>query len=151
MADPTGGVPRWAFAQGWGRALQRRVVGELRPRVLPRLVALAEPVIREVLDGRRQALLLARVEVSRLRAPLRATERRVERAAALFDRRPLGPALTIHAAHARDARVQQVFARHGLPDCSSCPVGADETLAEAAFAEGFDVEQVIDALRGLGL
>lgn len=115
------------------------------------VVALAEPVVRQVLDERRQALLLARQDVRRVQGVLRAMERRLERATALFDRRPLGPELTIHAAHARDVRVQEVFASYGLPDCVSCPVGADETLAEAAFAEGFDVVQVIEALRRLGL
>lgn len=123
-----------------------RAVGQ---RLGPALREVADPLVRAELAERRQAVVLARAELEGLRAPLRALERGALAAAPWFDRAPLGPGLTVHAAHARDPRVRAVFARHGLPDCPSCPVGADETLAEAAFSEGFDVHALLDDLGAI--
>lgn len=129
--------------------VKQALVRALGQRLGPALREVADPVVRSELADRRQAVVLARAELDGLRAPLRAVERGALAALPRFDRRPLGPDLTVHAAHARDPRVQAVFARHGLPDCPSCPVGADETLAEAAFSEGFDVHALLEELRGI--
>ncbi len=125
------------------QALLRAIADRLRPALREH----ADPLVRAELGERRQAVVLARAEIESVRAPLRALERGALAALPRFDRRPLGPDLTVHAAHARDPRVRAVFARHGLPDCPSCPVGADETLAEAAFSEGFDVHALLEELR----
>ena len=125
------------------------VLRALRPKLAAPLALWVEPVVRAALDERRQAVVLARLEVDGVRPRLRALERGTDAALARFDRRPLGPQLPIHAAHARHPGVQAIFARHGLPDCPSCPVGGDETLAEAAFSEGFDVDQLLLELRAL--
>ncbi len=132
-----------------------RLVARLPHRVRRHAVAVlrahAEPVIRGILDDRRHAAVLIRADLAAARPTLRALEHTVDAVAPVFDRRPLGPDLPIHAAHARDPRVREVFARHGLPNCPACPVGADETLAEAAFSEGFDVDQLLAELVALGI
>jgi hypothetical protein len=120
-------------------------------RVRPHLVAWATPLIRQALSERRHAVEAVSADLEAARVRLRAVEREAERNGARFDRTPLGPSLTIHAAHARDPQVQQVFSTFGLPNCPACPVGADETIAEAAFAEGFDAAALIAALGALGL
>jgi hypothetical protein len=125
----------------------RRIATELKPHV----IAWATPLIRRALDERRHAIEAVNADLDAARARLSELERKVQRSGARFDRTPLGPSLTIHAAHARDARVQHVFSSFGLPNCPACPVGADETIAEAAFAEGFDAAALITALSGLGL
>ncbi len=124
----------------------RRTLGT---RLRPALLALADPLVRAELADRRQSWIIAHAELDSLRDPMRALERRTLASAPRFDRRPLGPGLTVHAAHARDPRVQALFARHGLPDCPGCAVGADETLGEAAFSEGFDVHLLIAEIEAL--
>jgi len=120
-------------------------------KVRPHLVTWATPLIRRALNDRRLAVEAVNADLQSAQVRVRGVEREVERNAARFDRTPLGPTLTIHAAHARDERVQQVFSSFGLPNCPACPVGADETIAEAAFAEGFDAAALIAALSALGL
>ncbi len=120
----------------------------LGPRLRPFLERLADPIIRDALGERRQAVVVARAEVNDLQRPLRALERHADSVAARFDRTPVGPEMTVHAAHARDPRVQALFVQRGLPNCPACPVGADETLAEAAFAEGFGVGELLAEMAG---
>ncbi len=62
---------------------------------------------------------------------------------------PFREDMTVHAAHARHPATRRVFAARGLPHCPSCAVGADETLAEAASAEGLDLQELLAALRAL--
>lgn len=134
------------------RALARTPAGQRAwERLRPEVRAWAEPLIRAALGERRQVWEAAGADLDALRGALRSLERAVPEVAPRFDRTPLGPDMTVHAAHARDPRVQQVFARHGLPDCPSCAVGADETLAEAARAEGVPLEALLAELRALGL
>lgn len=71
------------------------------------------------------------------------------RAAARLDPGPFRADMTVHAAHARDPRAQAIFARRGLPGCPDCAVGTDETLAQAALAEGFSLSELLDELRRL--
>lgn len=123
--------------------LKAALARALARRLRPILVTHADPVIRDALADRRQAWIVVHAELDALRGPLHTLEATARACAPQFDRRPLGPELTVHAAHARDPRVQAIFARHGLPDCPTCPVGADETLGEAAFSEGFDANQLI--------
>lgn len=70
-------------------------------------------------------------------------------AVARLDPGPFRPDMTVHAAHARDPRARAAFARRGLPGCPDCAVGTDETLAQAAFAEGFSLSELLDELREL--
>ena len=110
--------------------------------------ALAASVRRE-LRPRREALAEAEAE----REGLRGVLPRVEAAAAVareqLDRGPVGPQTTVHAAHRRDPRVAALFARRGLPACLDCAVGADETLAEAAFGEGFAAHELVEEINRL--
>lgn len=140
---------RWVEAlRAWGQSPAGQ---RLWARVGGDVLAAADVRVREALAERRAAWLPALAEVEALRGRVRTLDRAVEAAAPRYDRTPIGPGLTVHAAHARDPRVQAVFARHGLPDCPSCAVGADETLAEAALAEGFSVDALLAELRTLGV
>jgi hypothetical protein len=57
--------------------------------------------------------------------------------------------MTVHAAWARHPGVAAVFAARHLPACPDCAVGADETLAEAAFGYALDLQRLLDQLNGL--
>jgi hypothetical protein len=57
--------------------------------------------------------------------------------------------LTIHNAWARHDGVAAVFARYHLPHCDTCPVGVDETLAEAATGHGFPLDLLLADLDQL--
>lgn len=82
-----------------------------------------------------------------MRAAVGATEGRLKAALARFDPTPFRVGMTVHAAHARHPAVAAAFARRALPNCPACAVGADETLAEAAFAEGFDAAELVAELN----
>ncbi len=127
-------LPRLAAARPADAAavrlwLTERVRAELAPRI-----GLVPPV-RSALDEALPAL-------DRLDDAL-------DHARARLDPGPFRPEMTVHAAHARHSGVQALFARRGLPGCPDCPVGADETLAEAAAAEGFAVGELLNELEGL--
>ena len=62
---------------------------------------------------------------------------------------PFRPDLTIHDAWRRHSGVSAVFARYHLPHCDTCPVGLDETLAEAAAGHGFPLKQLLADLDRL--
>lgn len=66
-----------------------------------------------------------------------------------LDRSPWSASMTVHAAHDRDPRVAALFARRGLPRCEACAVGADETLEEASYGEGFDLPALLADLNSL--
>ena len=57
--------------------------------------------------------------------------------------------MTLHAVLTTWPAARAVLARRGLPACDACAVGADETLAEAAALEGFDLEGVLSDIRSL--
>jgi len=88
-------------------------------------------------------------ETARLRAAVDELDDRLVAARARLDPGPFRGEMTVHAAHARDARVQAIFTARGLPHCPSCAVGADETIAEAAMVEGLDLEELLATLRAL--
>jgi len=114
-----------------------------------RLRAWARGRVIEALRPRRTGFAEARGELGALRDRLRTAEQRVDTLALRADRTPLSLATTIHAAHHRHPGVQAAFARRGLPACLDCPVGADESLGEAAFAEGFDADELLAELQAL--
>jgi hypothetical protein len=108
--------------------------------------------VRLLLRPRREEMDLTRAAWAGLRAQLLATERLVDAARVAHDRTPFHAAMTVHAAHLRHPAVAAAFARRGLPGCPACAVGADETLLEAAYAEGFDVTELVAELnRTLGV
>lgn len=117
----------------------------------------ARPHVRELLAQRVRAALEPRrgltdegwAVADTILAETRAVEARAAGVVARLDREPLSGRLTVHAAHARHPGVQAVFAQFGLPACTSCAVGADETLEEAAKGEGFELEALLAALRPL--
>lgn len=57
--------------------------------------------------------------------------------------------MTVHAAWRRHPGVAKVFASRGLPDCPSCAVGVDETLAEAADGYQIPRDELIAELQAL--
>ncbi|MCB9744549.1 MAG: hypothetical protein H6740_18280 [Alphaproteobacteria bacterium] len=62
---------------------------------------------------------------------------------------PFLPEMPVHRAWARHPGVRAIFTRRHLPDCPSCAVGVDETLAEVAFGYGFDLDALLGELNGL--
>ncbi len=126
---------RATFARGWAG---------VRAEVAPRLRALLEGEVRRHLDARRMDA--AETDLSATRATLDACEARVRTLRVRYDLAPVGPHTTVHAALARDPRVEAALAARGLPHCRDCAVGAEETLAEAAFGEGFDLDALMRAL-----
>ena len=133
-----------AGLDGWARLRQRagaRLEPRLRRALRDRVEALlagrqathGEAVV--AIDGLRQSVLVAGEAAGQLYARL--------------DRSPFVEGLTVHAAHARHPGVGVIFARHGLPRCPDCAVGADETLAEAAFGEGLELAQLLNELNKL--
>lgn len=105
--------------------------------------------MRGVLSERSAALADARAAFEAGVPAADALDDALVRARNLVDPGPFRPDMTVHAAHARDPRVRDVFAARGLPACPSCAVGADETLAEACSAENLSLPELLDALRAL--
>ncbi len=64
-------------------------------------------------------------------------------------RQPFAGHMTVHAAWARHPGVAGIFAGHHLPACPDCAVGADETLAEAAYGYGLDLGALLGQLNAL--
>ncbi len=88
-------------------------------------------------------------ELDRVRERLRVLERGVADARARLDDGPVHRDTTVHAAHARHPGVAALFARRGLPRCTDCAVGADETLAEAALGEGLEIDALLEEINAL--
>jgi hypothetical protein len=85
-------------------------------------------------------------DLAATRAGLAACDGRVRDLLLRHDPRPIDGTTTVHAAIARDPRVERALAERGLPRCRDCAVGAEETLSEAAFGEGFDLDGLLSAL-----
>jgi hypothetical protein len=124
-----------------GERLVAAVNGRARAWLGSRVTAALQPR-RDALTEADEILRAARPAAGRLGA-------RIDRDLLRFDLSPFSPRMTVHAAHARHPGVREAFARRGLPRCEDCAVGADETLAEAAFGEGFDVEALVAELEAL--
>lgn len=122
---------------------------DLVARVRARLRRLLEARVRAALADRAADHAAIAADLAAVRVALPALERRLADARARLDPTPLGPYTTVHAAHARHPGVRALFAARGLPACPDCAVGADETLAEAAFGEGFDLQGLLDAIAAL--
>ncbi len=105
------------------------VTGHLQPR------RVLLPPVREALDA--------------LVPPTDALDDALTAARSRLDPGPFRAEMSVHAAHARHPGVGMIFASRGLPGCPACAVGADETLAEAAEAEGFPLSELLADLRGL--
>lgn len=121
-------VPAWVH-----RRVRRRVVACVSAELSPRRGPFAEATGHFASVGER----------------LPAVEGRVVAALARFDRTPAHGGVTVHAAHARHPGVAALFSRRGLPACTDCAVGADETIAEAAFGEGFDLPDLLTEMNRL--
>lgn len=57
--------------------------------------------------------------------------------------------MTVHEAWRRHPGVAAIFSAHHLPACTDCAVGADETLAEAAFGYNLDLADLLAKLNAL--
>lgn len=127
----------------------RRRIAPIHADLAPRVRAFLTVRTRAHLVPRAEALVAARSEADAVRSVLLLAERTSAAAVARLDTSPISAATTVHAAHARHPGVTGVFARHGLPRCLDCAVGADETLAEAASGEGLPLEMLLAELNGL--
>ena len=105
--------------------------------------------VRGRLEGRRRDWAELQREQQALREHLGRVETMIDTEYQRLDRSPLQPDTTVHAAHRRHPSVQAVFARYGLPHCPDCAVGADESLEEAAFGEGFSLTGLLGELNAL--
>jgi hypothetical protein len=103
--------------------------------------------VREELAPREEALDAVREDFSDALARLRRLDAVSREALARYDLSPVDAQTTVHAALRRHPRAQEALARRGLPRCSDCAVGAEETLSEAAFGEGFDLEGLLAELN----
>ena len=124
-----------------------------------RLLSLLADRLRAALDGAVRAGLAPyveergaiRAEVDALRLGITALSRDREALDRWLTRRagPFTGDMTVHEAWARHPRAKEVFARHHLPACPACAVGADETLAEAAFGYRLSLEDLLGELNAV--
>jgi hypothetical protein len=126
-----------------------RVPAETRARGRAAMMQALEAHVREILGERRLAQRAATEALDALRRDASALARRVDDARARLDPGPVHAGTTVHAAHARHPGVAEIFARRGLPRCTDCAVGADETLAEAAAGEGFPLAALLNDIHTL--
>lgn len=124
-----------------------------------RLLSLFADRLRAALDGSVRAGLAPyvaerealRAELDALRLGITALGRDREALDRWLSRRtgPFTGDMTVHEAWARHPRAKEVFARHHLPACPACAVGADETLAEAAFGYRLSLEDLLGELNAV--
>ncbi len=120
-----------------------------RPADAARVRAWLDDRVAADLEPRRDLLRPVREELADALPALDRLDDALIRARSQLDLGPFRPDMTVHAAHARHPDVAAAFNARGLPGCPDCPVGADETLAEAAAAEGFALAELIIELEGL--
>ncbi len=113
-----------------GRWLRPRLEARVRRDLGPRREAIAGA--RSDLEGAASRLPLLRSRLAELRARAHVG--------------PLTPDMTVHALLLAHPGAVAALAARGLPACGDCAVGADETLAEAARLEGFDLPALLAAL-----
>lgn len=126
----------------------RRLV-ESHPAEAERIRAWVSRSVRLQLAPRAQILADLRSQLEAALPPLDALDDALAASASRLDSGPFRPDMTVHAAHARHPSVQATFARRGLPGCVDCAVGGDETLAQAAVAEGWSLSVLLEELRKL--
>ncbi len=124
--------------------MRRRLREHLHRRVLRDL----EPRARDFADLRAGVADLGR-RVAGARDTLARVDAVVTQLQAVLRPRRFTSDLTVHAAWALHPGVEGIFAGHGLPACPACAVGADETLAEAAFGYALDLEDLLARLNAL--
>ncbi|GDX78867.1 hypothetical protein LBMAG42_06780 [Deltaproteobacteria bacterium] len=126
-----------------------RRLAAARPAEAARAHAWLVCAVRSELAPRKPLVAAVREELEASLPALDGLDDALVVALSRLDPGPFRAEMTVHAAHARDPRAQAVFARRGLPGCPDCAVGADETLAQAAQAEGFSLSAMLDELREL--
>lgn len=135
----TDALRRALLATGAGREVVLATVTLARARAHQAAEAVTTPV-REAVASARATLATVDLRLGDLED---AARRRLDR----HGRGPIDADTTVHAALARSPRAAAALARRGLPACVDCAVGADETLAEAAFGEGFDLDGLLAELH----
>jgi hypothetical protein len=146
-------MPSWerlrAFAPAPVRVGLDAASARARATLAPPIRAALRAHVAALLAPRAEALDAARADADGLIGALRLAEPRAAATLARLDTSPFSAATTVHAAHERHPGVQAVFARRGLPQCTDCAVGADETLAEAAFGEDMPLDALLAELNAL--
>jgi len=120
-----------------------------RPAEAARFAAWVADRTRDTLSPRATLLAPVRAELDAALPEVDALEDTLARARAHLDPGPFRADMSVHAAHARHPGATAIFAARGLPACTACAVGVDETLAEACEAEGLALPELLDALRAL--
>ncbi len=126
----------------------RRLV-ESHPAEAERIRAWVSTSVRVQLAPRVLILTEIRGHLDAALPPLDALDDALAASASRLDSGPFRADMTVHAAHARHPAVRAAFARRGLPGCVDCAVGGDETLAQAALAEGWSLPVLLEELREL--
>ena len=122
---------------------------ELSTKLRSRLLAFATPVVEASVRAGGETCAPFRQRESLLLARLRAIEAAAETMACDLDQPGFHGAQSVHAAWRRHPEVARVFSRYHLPSCDRCPVGNDETLAEAARGHGIALDPLLLELNGL--
>jgi hypothetical protein len=121
----------------------------LRARLQDWLLGHIRASVHRSLAPRRAAHQQLQLELDELRRGLLAQRRFIEKELQRLDRSPVDGSTTVHAAHQRHPKVQEIFASYGLPGCLDCAVGAEESLQEAAFGEELPADVLIGRINAL--
>ncbi len=99
--------------------------------------------IRNKLQGINLQLDTLKKQLEKLEKNFNAFEKKLE------EKKPFHAQMTVHEAWKKHPGVRDVFTDYHLPDCPSCPVGADERLEEAAFGYSISIEDLLSKLNNL--
>ena len=102
--------------------------------------------VRSALEPRRVQVAASAQELAAVASRLPPLRARIAELRARGHAGALTPDMTVHALLHAHPGAARALAAQGLPDCGSCAVGADETLAEAARLEGFDLDGLLSTL-----
>lgn len=121
----------------------------IRTRLQDWLLGHVRASVHRSLAPRRAEQAQLQSELLLLRSQLSAQRKFIEKELQRLDRSPVDASTTVHAAHHRHPKVQEIFASYGLPACLDCAVGAEESLQEAAFGEDLPAGVLIGRINAL--
>ncbi len=121
----------------------------IRTRLQDWLLGHIRASVHRSLAPRRADSRQLHAELLLLRTQLAAQRKFIEKELQRLDRSPVDASTTVHGAHRRHPKVQEIFASYGLPACLDCAVGAEESLQEAAFGEDLPAALLIGRINAL--
>lgn len=121
----------------------------IRTRLQDWLLGQLRASVHRSLAPRRDDHRQLQAELQVLRTQLVSQRKFIEKELQRLDRSPVDASTTVHGAHRRHPKVQEIFASYGLPACMDCAVGAEESLQEAAFGEELPAALLIGRINAL--